>query len=194
MRGKRRWVILIIALVLIGGVALIRVNLTGLLSLQNSDCALTPATDQDFADAVAIGDGVFDSNLWTVETDEHSALISVAWFNYENEAIARSQYLLYNCGYTQADLDRFYGDEGFSLMLEGYDSWTQTAICEKDEITLREFTVTYSAREFLMRFWVTPVSATRVRDIHLAFPSEDRAMLEEYAARLFPDFTSCEAA
>jgi hypothetical protein len=134
---------------------------------------------------------VFEPGRWELQYGEHPALISVGWFEHDTEAIAHSQYLLYNCGYTQAEVDDFYDDANMDVMLGGYDSWTETARCEADGLTLREYEVRYTGKPYAVRFWIQPVNDTRVRDIHLGYWPEDTAEMDEYARRLFPALVSC---
>jgi hypothetical protein len=182
---RRHFILGLLAGLIVGGAVIIpRLN-------SQPECQIIPATRQDFAQAIAIGANVFEPEIWRLETGEHPSLISVGWFDDEHEAIAHSQYLLYNCGYTQTDIDTFYGDENMKIMLGGYNSWQQTAICQHDDITLREFTMDYDGTPFAMRFWIQPVNDKRVRDINLAFAVKDADLMDQYAARLFPDFTSC---
>src|SRR5262245_26225316 len=78
-----------------------------------ADCPITPATEQDFKEAQRPGVRVFEVDGWRVESGEQQALVSVLWTPPEGEALAHSQLLLYNCGYTDTDLERFYGVDGF---------------------------------------------------------------------------------
>lgn len=183
---RRHFLIGLLAGLIVGGAIIIPKIIA------QQECPITPATPQDFAKAVAIGEDIFEPEIWRLQTGEHPSLISVGWFDDAHEAIAHSQYLLYNCGYTQADIDTFYGDENMKIMLGGYNSWQQTAVCQQDDITLREFTMDYVGTPFAMRFWVQPVNDKRVQDINLAFAVKDADLMEKYAARLFPDFISCD--
>ncbi|MBZ0282944.1 MAG: hypothetical protein K8L97_19545 [Anaerolineae bacterium] len=178
--------------VLVGGLGLVAI-VSVLIRFFNppEECPVTSATEQDFAEAIAIGEGVFEPEIWELKYGEHPSLISVGWFDYVSEGIAHSQYVLYNCGYTQTVVDNFYGDAGMDVMLGGYNTHTLTAQCEQDGVMLREYALDYAGKPFMMRFWIQPVNATRVRDIHLAFSVDDDAMMEDYAARLFPNFASC---
>jgi hypothetical protein len=154
-------------------------------------CEASPATPLDFQQATSIGSGIFEPERWRLETGEHPGLISVGWFEDEHEGLAHAQLLLYDCGYTSADLERFYGDEGMNIMLGGYNAHTQTAQCTDGELTLREYDVDYDGRPYRVRFWFEPVSDTRVRDMHLGFLPEDEALMDDYAARLYPQLPSC---
>jgi hypothetical protein len=158
---------------------------------QSEQCPILPATEADFDQAVAIGEGVFEPERWELKTLEHQALISVGWFEHDIEALAHVQLLLYNCGYTQAEVDNFYGEANMNVMLGGYLSHTLTAQCTHDGLTLREYDVDYDGQPYKVRFWIEPLNETRVRDVHLGFFPEDIAEMEEYARRLYPDLPSC---
>lgn len=155
------------------------------------ECPVTPATDADFAQATSIGDGVFEPERWELQTGEHPGLISVGWFENDIEALAHGQLLLYNCGYTQAEIDDFYDDENMNVMLGGYESHTQTAECTQAGLTLREYDVGYEGRTYKVRFWIEPLGDTRVRDMHLGFFPENIEEMDAYARRLYPDLPSC---
>jgi hypothetical protein len=181
----------------IGVVALVIVSLAAIAFLpkltSTAVCPITPATSQDLAEARKIGEGIFDPQTWQFQDGEGSNIISLLWLHNSNGALAHSQYLFYNCGYTQADLDRFYGEAGLKVMLGGYNSWTQTAICQKDGLTLREFDIDYEGKPYEARLWVQTVNDKRVRDMRLDFPKINHDLLEQCAAKLFPNFTSCES-
>jgi hypothetical protein len=187
MFTRRRLIISLIIGLLVVGVAVTARSLTP------ADCPIIPATQQDFDEAIIIGNGIFEPEIWELKSGEHPALISVGWFSRSSDAFSHSQYLLYNCGYTQADLDRFYSDGNWNIMLDGYEAWTRNDTCKKDGIILHEFSMTYVGKPMIMRFWIFPVNEKRVRDIQLTFSANDPELMEKYAARLFPNFTSCAA-
>lgn len=185
----RRRIVLAVGL----AVTALAIILVRVASSPSTECPITPATEQDFAEAIQIGDGIFEPEIWDLKSGEHPALISVGWFDNASEGIAHSQYLLYNCGYTQAEVDEFYNDAGMDVMLGGYKAHQLTDECERDGVTLREYDLDYDGKPFIMRFWIQAVNEKRVRDIHLAFSADDQPMMDDYAARLFPNLASCSA-
>lgn len=156
-----------------------------------SACPTAEATAADIAQTVAYGSEIFLPPRWELRTGTHPGLVSVGWFDSTSDGIAHMQLLLYDCGYSQADIDSFYGTDGFNVMLGGYESHTETAVCTADTLTLHEFDVVYDAQPYRVRFWVQPLSPTRVRDVHLGFAAADTAQMDEYAAKLFPSLPSC---
>jgi hypothetical protein len=162
------------------------------LTAKDAECPITPATEADFEQSAAIGEGVFDEDLWRFETMEHQALISVGWFRDDIVAFAHSQYLMYNCGYTDDELAEFYGAENMEVMLGGYDTWEQTASCKAGDIELREYNLTLDGGDYISRFWIEPLSDTRVRDMRLDFPADQGDEMDEYAQKLYPQLASCE--
>ena len=183
---RRRTLIAIVAILIVTAVGIVVVPL-----LLPPKCEAKPATPLDFQQATSIGSGIFEPERWRLETGEHPGLISVGWFEDEHEGLAHAQLLLYDCGYTSADLENFYGEQGMNIMLGGYNAHTQTAQCTDGELTLREYDVDYDGRPYRVRFWFEPVSDTRVRDMHLGFLPEDQALMDDYAARLYPQLPSC---
>lgn len=155
------------------------------------ECPITPASEQDLQEALRPGVRVFEADGWIVETGEQQAMVSVLWTSTESEALAHSQLLLYNCGYTDAQINQFYGNDGLAVMYGGYESWQQTASCEAGGITLREFDLVLDGKPFKSRMWVEPVSETRVRDLRIDFPADDIAGLDDYSARLYPELITC---
>jgi hypothetical protein len=163
------------------------------LSAQEQECEITAPTEQDFAEATGDGDGngIFDPELWRLEYMEHEGLISVNWSREDEAAFAHSQYLLYNCGYNDDELDTFYGDENIDVMLGGYDTWEETARCSEEDVELREYTLMLDGDEYISRLWIEPISDTRVRDMRLDFPVDEGNEMDEYARRLYPQLVTC---
>jgi hypothetical protein len=155
------------------------------------ECPITPATEQDFAEAIAIGDGIFEPELWRLESGEHPALISVGWFRDDMVAFAHSQVVLYNCGYTNEEFEAFYNDDGMDVMLGGYDTWEETSRCAAEDLELREYDLTLDGEEYISRFWIEPLSDTRVRDMRLDFPVDQGDEMDKYAERLYPQLITC---
>jgi hypothetical protein len=72
-------------------------------------------------------------------------------------------------------------------------------------VTLHEFTLAYqessgNVARYVLRYWIDPVSETRVRTWHVAFATtysdgttdpRGRELLDDYSARMYPGFPGC---
>ncbi len=160
---------------------------------QAISCA-APSTDQDINDMLALVGDTFASKYWTQTIDSASSQRTVTWVNNSLNGLAYLDYLQFDCGVTQAQIESYYSPQGFATIFSNYQSYTQTAQCEANGINLHEFDVTAHNLDYHADYWVRKVSPTRVEGFLLVFPTDKPAQQAEYAGKLFPDLPTCEAA
>jgi hypothetical protein len=150
-----------------------------------------PPIQQDIDAALNFANGIFEPERWKLTQDQAPFIIHLLWLQQDGGGVAHQEYLLYDCGYTPDDLDNYFSEDNFNVILSGYEDWQSTTRCEADGITLYEFDLIYEGGDYLMRYWIKPLSDTRVLDLSLAFPAADVNLMNAYAVRLFPQLSSC---
>ena len=181
---RRRWLFAAAALILVAIIAVV-----GSASYLNrpQTCSTSILVEQDIRAALAYG-GAFEPSTWKEDHANHEQAVSARWF--DDTGLAHVDYLRYNCGLTSADLDQYR----FDISLGGYEHWERTAQCEAEGVRLHEFNVLYAGQDYRTRFWLQPVSDTRLVALQLTFPATRQSDMNLYAARLFPGLSSCKTA
>lgn len=153
-------------------------------SQQPRSCTTAIPVDEDMQTALSYG-LVFEAPQWAVESENHEFSVSVLW--RDESGLGHLDYLRYNCGLRKIDLDEYK----FDISLGGYDSYQETAVCENDDLRLREFDTVSGGVDYRTRFWLQPVNDTRLVAFQLSFPVTRQDDLDLYSARLFPMLSGC---
>lgn len=155
-------------------------------------------TEREIYTVLRYGDAVFEPELWFVTATESAARTTATWTprpeaNY-GSAVAYADYLHFDGGYTADGLDELFNDAWFAGTLSSYQSYTNTLSCDGAGVSLYEFNLRFDDADYVMRYWVEPVTETRVMAFFILFPARDvaaRQTLEDYAKRLYPDLSVC---
>lgn len=157
-------------------------------------CATQPPTS-DMANMLQLVDGtVFQPPLWTSQGSLQSDRTTSAWRSDQLGALVYLEYLHYDCGYTEAQIDAYYNADNWAVVFANYDSYEQTAACRSKGTRLYEFDVTLRGSDYLVRYWVVPATSTRLAGLMLVFPVTQQAEMAHYAGKLFPELPTCEEA
>ncbi len=160
---------------------------------QAISCA-APSDEQDINDMLALVGDTFSSPDWTQTIGSATAQRMVTWVNNSLNAVAYLDYLQFDCGVTQAQIESYYSPQGFQVIFSNYQSYSQTAQCDANGITLHQFDATAHDLGYHADYWIRQVSPTRVEGLLLVFPSDKPAQQAEYAGKLFPELPTCKAA
>lgn len=60
---------------------------------------------------------VFPELLWKSSYSVNPYRIHVTWISDDLQAVAYEEYLIYNCGLKEADVDAYYSDENFEQVI-----------------------------------------------------------------------------
>jgi hypothetical protein len=152
--------------------------------------------DQDIRDMFALVGDAFEPTAWVQEVgvSGNGSKTTVTWRSAKYGAVAYLEYLHYDCGVSQSQIDDYYSPEGFDTLLSNYSSHELTAECENEDVHLFEFAATSNDQEYHILYWVERVSPTRVAGLMLVFPASYPAQQAEYAGRLFSQLSTCEEA
>ena len=103
------------------------------------------------------------------------------------------------------ELDSFFSDTWFEQSFLNWEDVRKINVCFDGDVTLHEFDLAFrdagdNVSRYGLRYWIEPVSETRVRAWHIAIatsyadgrPNPDgETLLDDYAARIYPDLPTC---
>jgi hypothetical protein len=161
----------------------------------NQECRGAPTLIEDFETLIELDEELMDDEDWefTLEFEENEFVVTANWLpdELETSAIIIVDILQYDCGYEDADLEDYYSEDNFEIILEVYEDYELVDECEQDGIILYEYDLVYEGEDYVSRFWINPVSDTRVQDVHITFVADDDDLLDDYSELFFPDFPEC---
>ena len=161
---------------------------------QAISCA-TQAVSQDLSEMLALVDTkIFEPSLWAMQNDVGDGRTTITWRADKLGAVAYLEYLHWDCGVSSAQIDQYFSPQSFEAIWSNYTSYAQTAFCQHNDLRLFEFDATFNGNDYKIRYWVEPVTPTRVADFALTFPADQQAKMAQYAGHLFPDLPSCDPA
>jgi hypothetical protein len=167
-----------------------------------------PPAEREIITVLQMGDGVFENDLWRASAAETASSTTATWLPIPESgygAISHIAYLHVDDGYTPTGLDELFNDQWFADTLANWEDVRKTNVCFDGDITLHEFSLAFrdandNVTQYDLRYWVDPVSETRVRTWHIAFATtfsdgapnpKSAAWLDDYARRMYPDLPAC---
>ena len=157
------------------------------------ECGLIEPTDQDIDKILSFGKDAFTSTNWVRSYTVEPYKITLTRQNDLDSAVAYTEYLIYTCGYGQAELDQYFNDAGFSIVFEGYESYSMSAFCEEpNHLAFYKFDLVEEGVDYTAHYWVEQTDDTHVLVMMLVFPKTSAAQLDEYSKKLFPKLTTCQ--
>jgi hypothetical protein len=156
------------------------------------ECGLIEPTAADVAYALAFGQTSYPAADWLKSYVVEPYKISITRTNDKLASVAYLEYLVFNCGYGQTELDAYFNDESFNIIFADYESHALTNFCEVEGLALYEYALVEEGVNFQARYWVKQASDTRLLVMMLVFPSETPDVLNAYSRNLFPEFPGCE--
>lgn len=158
-----------------------------------ADCKKRGASFSDTLRVQMFAPGAFERSLWTESFSSSPERITKTWLSSELSAVSNLEYLVYNCGYQQSDLDAYYSDENFKTSIfQNYQDVKKTDECSKSGLQHFEFKGSYQQTKYLMYYWVKQDSDSRILDFMMAFPAKQEDALKKYARQVYPDLPTCE--
>lgn len=154
-------------------------------------CGLTQPSQRDVRFAVGFAAKLFDPNQWERSYTVEPYKTVVLRENQSLGAIAHTEYLLWNCGYTESDLDNYFSEGYFDVVFSNYDGYMMNKSCQEGKLSLYEFDAVSQGAPYMVRYWVKQQSKTRVLIFMLVYPRESQTALETVAGQVFPDLVSC---
>ena len=150
-----------------------------------------PAPAREIYTVLAFGDPVFEPEVWRASAAELDDRTTATWQAGEYGALGYAELLHFDGGYTPRSLAAWFDDAWFEVTFKDYDHWQQTAECAHKSLIVHEFSLDHGGTRFAMRYWIMPVSPTRVLAFHLVFPQGRARLLENYSRLFTPAAYRC---
>lgn len=157
------------------------------------ECGPIEPAEEDIRFALSIGEDLFNKPEWVKSYTVEPYKVSLTRRNDTQSAIAYAEYLMYNCGYGQAELDEYFSEAGFAIIFGNYESHARTNFCEEGSLALYQYDLVDEGTSYAARYWAKQQSDTRLLVVMLVFPRENPSLMDTYATRLFPDLAACGA-
>jgi hypothetical protein len=157
------------------------------------ECGPVEPSPQDVRFALEFGQTPFNQPDWVKSYTVEPYRVTLTRQNNREGAVTYLEYLMYNCGYGQLELNEYFSDEGFAIVFANYESYALYNFCESEDqnLALYEFELEDAGEVYAARYWVQQVSETRLLVYQLVFPSNQMFVMNGYAEQIFPDLVAC---
>ncbi|PKN95441.1 MAG: hypothetical protein CVU44_01795 [Chloroflexi bacterium HGW-Chloroflexi-6] len=185
---------IVILIVLAGAVIILALGIfAGALLLNGpTECGTGDSNYFDLLRARSYITSAFEPDVWKASYSVLPYRVNVTWDAPDISALATLEYLIFNCGYTDADLEDYYSEANFyQIILSGYDNPQKTNSCRSGDLRLYEFSAEFSGQEYLLAQWAKPDGKKRAAGFFMAFPAENAAGMLAYAEKIFPELPTC---
>jgi len=159
-----------------------------------ADCSRTAdPTDQDVKNALDYTGKIFQTKDWKRLYTVGNQRVAITWNHRTLDALAYLEYLVWDCGYTQNDLDTYFSSDSFKNgFFKAYDNPIEVKHCSGENgLTLYEYSAAYKGVPYSILYWSKLENPTRILTMMLSFPTKDKAVQDQLATQLFPKLTSC---
>lgn len=154
-------------------------------------CVSPQPTQDDIDRALSFTGKLFDTPNWERSYSVMEGRVAVTWLHVDG-FLAYLEALIYPCGYKEDDIDIYFSDQNWKIILSNYESYELETGCRKDEgLRLYELSVVADSIEYEMRYWVVSDTNTRVITLMLVFPLGFENMMNDYANNIFPTLETC---
>ena len=150
-------------------------------------------TDEDVEYTLAFADKVLVPDEWQRTYEVKVDRVNATYHGPEGGFVAL-EYLIYPCGYTSADIDEFFSRESLEQVIyANYQDPRVVDDCRDDgeQLLLFEISTESQGTTYAIRHWVLTDHPTRVLNMLIAYPEENRENLDELGRKLFPQLVSC---
>ncbi|HCR70949.1 MAG TPA: hypothetical protein DIW23_05865 [Anaerolineae bacterium] len=159
-------------------------------TLDRSCVSIEPKQD-DIDRALSFTGKLFDTPNWERSYSVMEGRVAVTWLHVDG-FLAYLEAIIFPCGYQELDIDNYFSDENWEIILSNYESYTMETECRGDtSLRLYELFVIADNIEYEMRYWVANDTYTRVITLMLVFPLGFENMMNDYANNIFPTLVTC---
>ncbi|MDX9991250.1 MAG: hypothetical protein RBS68_04285 [Anaerolineales bacterium] len=159
---------------------------------QPTPCNTGDSNYMDLLKARNFAAGVFESGQWNNSYSVLPYRVNVVWDSPELSALVSLEYLIFNCGYVQADLDEYFSDQNFyQLMFIDYENPQKMKTCQANDLRLYEFRAQFNGEDYLLSQWAKPDGNKRVFSFLMVFPESEASLMGAYAEKIFPELPAC---
>jgi hypothetical protein len=158
-----------------------------------ADCKKRGSSIGDTLRVQMFAPGVFERAVWKESFSSSPERVTKTWFSSDLGAVSYLEYLVYNCGYSQTDMETYYSDENFKKnIFQNYEDVKKTAECSQNGLQHFEFTGSYKETKYILYYWVKQESDSRILGLMMAFPTPQEDALKKYARRVYSELATCE--
>jgi|GEM_PF-3257838 hypothetical protein len=182
------------AVIMAVGVCMLLAGCGGQSQAPTLAATLLPVTgdgSREINTVLAFGNTTFEPGVWLAGAQENFDRTVASWTYAEQGGFALAEYLHFDTGIEASTIATFFDTAWFDSAFADYDSWGQTNQCAAGQTTLYEFTLILAGVNYLVRYWVEPINASRVLASHILFPQDQQALLDAYATRYRPNLPKC---
>ncbi|PWH12107.1 MAG: hypothetical protein DDG60_15005 [Anaerolineae bacterium] len=166
--------------------------LLGWTLLERGKCGTGDYTLRDELRVKTFALGMFGPPDWQETYSIQPYHVIRNWLSATYNAVVSVDYVLYNCGHTQTDLETYFSDESFrTQILVDYQDVERLAVCSQGETTLYIYSARLENADYLTYTWAKLDGKYRVLEVFMAFPTFRKEIMDQYARQLFPDLPSC---
>lgn len=152
------------------------------------------SSEREIYTALRYGDEIFEPELWLASANEQTDRTTAIWEQNTEGALAYVELLHWasDAPDSQAEIEEFFTNDWFDGVFSTYAGWEPVGeACLVKDLHRWKFSLTLNDIEYIMYYWVKPLTSTRVLAASLVYPSDNLAQLENYANRWVPDTTRC---
>ena len=155
-------------------------------------CISSEPTQKDIDQALAYTGDMFSVPEWEQSYTVSENSVAVTRQNVVQGAVVYLETLNFPCGYEEPDLNKYYSGENWKAIFANYESYESVAECKTNTgLRLYQFKTQNQGFEYRINYWVQNDTDTRVLSLMIVFPVEERTLLGDYSAQLFPDLPNC---
>jgi hypothetical protein len=190
----------LLAFCLLLGLITLVLGLTACTSTESSEQKPKPGcnktadpTEKDVKKALDYTGKVFQNGDWKRSYTVGDQRVSITWDHNTLNALAYMEFLVWDCGYTQSDVDSYFSESNFKdVFFSAYQNPVELTLCKGDDrLTLYEYSATFKGEAYSIRYWAKLESDTRILTLLLSFPTKDKTVQDQLAKQLFPKLVSC---
>jgi hypothetical protein len=156
-------------------------------------CISSEPAQDDIDRALKYTDEIFSGAEWarsyTVETNR----VTVTFSGEPLNALAFVEALIFQCGYSETEVDGYFNQENWDIIFVNYDSYEAVSDCRFGEsLRLYQFKAMEEGYGYRINYWALNDTEWRVMGMMIVFPVESKSLMDEYSSALFPELASCK--
>ena len=163
-----------------------------ILSTVTPACISPEPRQEDIDRALGLTGQLFEQDDWEQSYTVSEDRVSVSWFSNSLASVAFLEALVFPCGYEEPDLNDYFTDENWSNVFANYEEYELVTECRSDiGLRLYQFDVISDGAPYLVNYWVSNDTSTRVITFMMIVPDDSFDLLDEYGYSIFPQLSNC---
>ncbi|MBL8063520.1 MAG: hypothetical protein JNK32_10900 [Anaerolineales bacterium] len=155
-------------------------------------CIASEPAQEDIDRALSFTGMMFGTNEWERSYTVTDDSVAVTWYSELLYSVVFLEALIFPCSYEEPDLDAFFSAENWQIVFGNYQSYSPVGECRNDSgLRLYKFTAVDQGIDYDIRYWTVNDTDTRVLTFMIVLPTVSEALMDDYAYKLFPQFSDC---